>query len=48
MIKLYRSRFTAKQLRDLASHCYSFFAQKGANLNGVKVENVSIGVFVSI
>lgn len=47
MLKLYRSRFTAKQLRALASHCYSF-AQKGANLIGVKVENVSFGAFVSI
>lgn len=24
MLKLYRTRFTANQLRALASHCYSF------------------------
>ena len=35
MLKLYRSRFTAKQLRILASHCYSF-CPEGSEFNYCK------------
>ena len=35
MLKLYRSRFTAKQLRTLASYCYSF-CPEGSEFNYCK------------
>lgn len=37
MLKLYRTRFTAKQLRALASHCYSF-CPEGSALNWCKAK----------